>query len=1795
MDLSDLITSYKELAPDDDALEKIASLLGFSLTFNEAVDVAPAPSRLNEQVYTFPHSQSDVAASSSDFEEPAEEKQDDNPEDDVFKPSSEYITKVSQRKGEGEIAVPAWFNEVKALPNYKSPKQEKIFSPLFDPNHERAIFQDTLYTEVAEGEILLDNFIEHIVKGRPIEEILYESVPTFRNGVQVILDTSESLAPFYRDQQALIGNMQTMLGKGMVKIHPFYGFPFGSKEEVKSYLHENLKLIPGVPVLFLSDLGLLNTDDLSKRDERKHWLYFCEFVGELGSRAIAYIPVPEQHWGKTLQKSCDLYYWDRPNKWVLNKSIFNISTKKIEALFTQHQEIIKLAQINISGFDLAVLLSIAVKVEPSILRKVRRYFLPHATIKAETDLWNSILIESKNASACVLKSDIQAALQEFLGQYPEILAQLETYLNHLRTEMEYPELFQLEERIDALTQRSDTDDLVDLELKRVAKTMLERYDTGLLAWSDRILKKNTINKNYFEGAYWLKLLQTVDFKEIYTENISPESASFWNEIFSQQELVEIGVRFGENGLEITDTPTDQHRKLKVIDMYPRWLIANFGNESKKLSLEKGQTLFVSTNERRMQLKTLLGFEYQLEREVKFVRKRDSANAQNYMTHSPSFRRGNQETRPAIIIGLGGTGRWILTYIKKELLEINSGKMPSNVRLLAFDMLPGSTLNEEEQVSIGNVKLDMGKELVNLSGNRLEFIQSVRRNSDRHTHISSWFDAQYYLERTTSSLRDLPPGTAQSRQFGRLSFFMKVENEIWPRLLRAYRELQAEVSKGHELEVMIISSFAGGTGAGMFIDMGVVARALANLVNNNLMIRGFIVLPRAFGGGWQLGNMANRMLARSFAAWRELDRFVTMGADFGTRRITYRPGDSNLDINQIEDRPFNVCYLIDSKRTNYSLETVDPRHGVYPSVADFIGAILDPEAGWDYTAHIMANVGGAFQAESQAIPRYSTFGTYAFKVPIYFGLQQHAFSFSHDLLDMLLVPRRDQNRNVIGLSKMANPEKEGLTGAQESTNFLRSTDVAIRYRDKDAPGGSDLDTVHKIENTALFPRIAEIYESNLINNQGAITQDAEGGHTITYMDEIEPGSFLAMMTQLPSDAADSNLNRDIESELKVSIWDAAPTSKARNGDPRYDADIIVHEVENYRRQHFGVAEIGVTGYRGSFGNLLDRALKFHVERFKLLISQWTNNTLNGYSDDPKVARRGKLGFVTDFYDGLVKRFDYFVEYLELVRSERDKMQLRQIYAQNMDHAKLSMLENARRRLPLGVGTHPQAHRSQEAYLAAVDDKCVADRDDMLLESLIKLTGDVRDIAVSARNEAEKWIKVLVTGDVVQSVEGLYTVLERELREYRAIFNFDKETHVTQRLIEVADYQKNENDIGQELSRVRWRTSTENGFAISCGVQVPHSVDTDDGEVWEDRELMLNNQINHVAQEHNRSVFLQLGKAKYSYLADDNKIVKMLMTSNEFRNARNLAHYVLSRSEPLGIIRSGASVKSHVPAMIARMHYKGMDETVDDYVRDFQENIAAQNLRISLPHSRDSHRFTIVRTTENIPGDHFQIWSELRDAYLKHIHSGVETENASRLHIFPAEVNAAKYEKMLSPVLNKGHRVLHPRVVTLLENEHNAILFFRCYALGYIKEVVDEYGMRSFEFTMPGEEIKLTSTNQTAPGFIAVTHAFTNIGQDANNPQKYLNYDDVLRYILREEQNYRQEGELVDIYQKQISDGLVALLRQQGKEMMDETRRQTRDSTISTTDLFWSPGQDLIDLADLAEMIFLQIIKDSKVEL
>lgn len=114
--------------------------------------------------------------------------------------------------------------------------------------------------------------------------------------------------------------------------------------------------------------------------------------------------------------------------------------------------------------------------------------------------------------------------------------------------------------------------------------------------------------------------------------------------------------------------------------------------------------------------------------------------------------------PTLIVGLGGTGRHVLTHIKKNLLDVGFGKMPAQVRLALLD-----TPAQDQIVSVGDVSLT-AEEIVELSADLKPLLERLRQHSD--PDLSGWFPAEEYAQRLSDDELNLAYGTRQRRPLSR---------------------------------------------------------------------------------------------------------------------------------------------------------------------------------------------------------------------------------------------------------------------------------------------------------------------------------------------------------------------------------------------------------------------------------------------------------------------------------------------------------------------------------------------------------------------------------------------------------------------------------------------------------------------------------------------------------------------------------------------------------------------------------------------------------------------------------------------------------------------------------------------------------------------------------------------------------------------------------------------------------------------------------------------------------------------
>ncbi|HHK60763.1 MAG TPA: hypothetical protein ENJ73_03430, partial [Desulfobacterales bacterium] len=258
------------------------------------------------------------------------------------------------------------------------------------------------------------------------------------------------------------------------------------------------------------------------------------------------------------------------------------------------------------------------------------------------------------------------------------------------------------------------------------------------------------------------------------------------------------------------------------------------------------------------------------------------------------KRGGFTAAPSLIIGLGGAGLKVATFVKKNLIEINNNRLPPGMAILVLDteetirfQVSGWGKERSGPHATGPVKL-MAGEYVPLTGNVRRLAEAIReeqieaersphlRRQRAYRHLSGWFQARHYLDEigVPDATWNLNVGAGRFRQFGRLALFSNIRTTT-DMLLSALRSI-SKAGAG-QVYVHITGSLAGGTGAALFIDVAHLVYQLAKIAGfkHPPVLLGHFILAEGFRGTREV-NFSDPYIqadfeARCFAALRELTR------------------------------------------------------------------------------------------------------------------------------------------------------------------------------------------------------------------------------------------------------------------------------------------------------------------------------------------------------------------------------------------------------------------------------------------------------------------------------------------------------------------------------------------------------------------------------------------------------------------------------------------------------------------------------------------------------------------------------------------------------------------------------------------------------------------------------------------------------------------------------------------------------------------------------------------------------------
>ncbi len=184
--------------------------------------------------------------------------------------------------------------------------------PLFTPERTRAILVSALSIYENIGSIDINEIVRLISLNEPLREIPRLSLSTMVHGVQVLIDDSEALEPFYKDQVDIINTIQEIVGLDRVQIMGFIGCPTrGVRYEISDDWLEYRPPFSRSTILLITDLGILIEPYIIDNAGVHEWLSFASMIRKADCSLVAFVPYPKERWPKPLQSSMKIVQWDR--------------------------------------------------------------------------------------------------------------------------------------------------------------------------------------------------------------------------------------------------------------------------------------------------------------------------------------------------------------------------------------------------------------------------------------------------------------------------------------------------------------------------------------------------------------------------------------------------------------------------------------------------------------------------------------------------------------------------------------------------------------------------------------------------------------------------------------------------------------------------------------------------------------------------------------------------------------------------------------------------------------------------------------------------------------------------------------------------------------------------------------------------------------------------------------------------------------------------------------------------------------------------------------------------------------------------------------------------------------------------------------------------------------------------------------------------------------------------------------------------------------------------------------------
>jgi len=181
----------------------------------------------------------------------------------------------------------------------KSPK----YKPLLRDEWFRGLMSAMLTTPRASKDIDWRVLKKRLANGQPLDRLPWRQQSTLERGVQLFLDRSDSMQPFWHDEKELINRLQRLLGSRNVQVRWLEIDPWDSTESRLKWHSPPPSQFPiETPLLIVSDFGIGERLFGEGIMGLEPWLPLLDIAQSHNCPVIALVPAPESFWPNKLKQ-----------------------------------------------------------------------------------------------------------------------------------------------------------------------------------------------------------------------------------------------------------------------------------------------------------------------------------------------------------------------------------------------------------------------------------------------------------------------------------------------------------------------------------------------------------------------------------------------------------------------------------------------------------------------------------------------------------------------------------------------------------------------------------------------------------------------------------------------------------------------------------------------------------------------------------------------------------------------------------------------------------------------------------------------------------------------------------------------------------------------------------------------------------------------------------------------------------------------------------------------------------------------------------------------------------------------------------------------------------------------------------------------------------------------------------------------------------------------------------------------------------------------------------------------------